>query len=114
MTPEDLRREARNTLARKRVDVTKIDPDDVARQIIEANPLDTLLEQAKESYRITLDVTYDAWTAYDECKCASQKCAVKDALQRYYKCTYVAVLRYGQNQFELHYDRDDYDTGEPM
>lgn len=30
------------------------------------------------------------------------------------QCAYVGVLRYGQNQFELHYDRDDYDTGEPM
>lgn len=66
-------------------------------------------------YSITLNVPEGAWTAYDECKCSyAQKCAVKDALQQYYKCAYVGVLRYGQNQFELHYDRDDYDTGEPM
>ena len=113
-TPEDLRREARNTLARERVDATKIDPDDVARQIIEANPLDTLLEQAKESYRIKLNVPEGAWTAYDKCKCATQKRAVTYALKRHYQCEYVGVLYlWGQTQFELHYDRNDYDTGEP-
>lgn len=112
MTPEDLRREARNTLARERAVDVQIDPDDVARQIIEANPLDTLLEQAKERYRITLNVPKETWTAYCECKSATAKIAVTDALKRHYKCAFVGVLS-NQNQFELHYDRDEYDTGEP-
>ena len=112
MTPEDLRREARNTLARERAVDVQIDPDDVACQIIEANPLDTLLEQAKERYRITLNVPKETWTAYCECKSATAKIAVTDALKRHYKCAYVGVLYLcGQNQFELHYDRDDYDLG---
>jgi hypothetical protein len=113
MTPEDLRREARETLARQRVvDRTKIDPDDLARHIIEANPLDTLMDRAKEAYRIKLDVPKETWTAYNTCNGTTQY-AVRAALKCHYHCAYVGVLYlYGEkNQFELHYDRDDYDLG---
>lgn len=111
MTPEDLRREARNTLAREREADVKIHPDDLVRHIIEANPLDTLLDQAKKSYRITLDVPKETWTTYNTCNGATQT-DVKAALKCHYKCAYVAVLYlYGENQFELHYDRNDYDLG---
>lgn len=111
MTPEDLKKEARNTLARERKADVSIDPDDLVCHIIDANPLDTLLDQAKKSYRITLDVPKETWTMYNTSSHATQY-TVREALKQHYHCAYVGVLYlYGENQFELHYDQDENDLG---
>jgi hypothetical protein len=110
-TTRDLKKEARKTLARQRlVVVDEANPNDLAGQIIDANPLDELISQAKESYRIRVDIPRQTYGAYEDC--IAIQCQVKNILRLHYRCVYVCDDDTADTcQFELHYDRSEEDLG---
>ena len=105
-TVDDVRKEARKSLARERRKHV-VDPYELARRIIDANSLDDLLVDAKGSYRITLKTPGETWTEFKDCLENDQD-SVKKTLMEYYKCEYICSFQ----EFTLFYDRDGCDLGE--
>ena len=90
--------------------VDEANPNDLAGQIIDANPLDELISQAKESYRIRVDIPRQTYGVYEDC--IAIQCQVKNILRLHYRCVYVCDDDTADTcQFELHYDRSEEDLG---
>lgn len=104
ITGEDIRREARKSLARvrrvKNIEKLRLQ---VIKDIIAANPMEKLLGIAKTRFRVPLDIPEAVKISFRENEWLWT--AVKPYLQEYYCCVYI------DDKYTMDYDRDDADLG---